>query len=464
MIERRNRRYPVWLSGALCALSTSCASYQPSALDTAPNLVQDLRTVTVNPSRFALPELARYRFDASDGLDMTEVAMLAVANNPDLKVARLDTRVTAAQAFSAGLLPDPQLALSTDLSNSSGAPDATRAFSAGLSFDFASLLTHATLHTAAQAEARKTDLNLLWQEWQVVAQARVLFVRLTQGARLLALLQENRVLFDDRYQRTRRALELGLVTLDAVAPNLTALGDVEKQINDLERQTNQNRHDLNALLGLSPELVVPLQGDATFASLDETALRAELVTLTRRRPDLVALEAGYAAQDARYRGAILAQFPSLNIGFTRARDASNVYSTALGISLSLPIFNRNRGNIAIESATRVKLHEEYQQRINKGIGEVDRILREQAINQRQLQQVELNVQALRAVADKAERAYRANNLDMLQFANLRASLLSKQIEQASLQQAMLEQRVALQALLGGELPLVSNGAPTSSRQ
>ncbi|MDP9108603.1 MAG: hypothetical protein M3N23_05985, partial [Pseudomonadota bacterium] len=67
MTERYSCRLPLWLSGALCALLTGCASYQPSALDTTPSLVQDLRQVTVDPSRFALPELARYRFDPSDG-------------------------------------------------------------------------------------------------------------------------------------------------------------------------------------------------------------------------------------------------------------------------------------------------------------------------------------------------------------------------------------------------------------
>ena len=40
--------------------------------------------------------------------------MLAVANNPDLRVARDDAGVARAQAFAAGLLPDPQISLSAD--------------------------------------------------------------------------------------------------------------------------------------------------------------------------------------------------------------------------------------------------------------------------------------------------------------------------------------------------------------
>lgn len=51
-------------------------------------------------------------------------------------------------------------------------------------------------------------------------------------------------------------------------------------------------------------------------------------------------------------GAVLAQFPALNVGLTRARDTSGLYTVGFGLSLSPPIFNRNRGNIAIEDATR----------------------------------------------------------------------------------------------------------------
>jgi outer membrane protein TolC len=39
---------------------------------------------------------------------MDEVAMIAVANNPDLKATRGQVGVAEAQAFAAGLLPNPQ--------------------------------------------------------------------------------------------------------------------------------------------------------------------------------------------------------------------------------------------------------------------------------------------------------------------------------------------------------------------
>jgi hypothetical protein len=97
---------------------------------------------------------------------------------------------------------------------------------------------------ARRARTRKTDLNLLWQEWQVVAQARQRFVALTLQRRLMHVLRQSRALLVDR----------GLLTLDVVTPHLVALQDVSRQINDLERLTSQRRHDLHALLGVAPRI------------------------------------------------------------------------------------------------------------------------------------------------------------------------------------------------------------------
>ena len=57
------------------------------------------------------------------------------------------------------------------------------------------------------------------------------------------------------------------------------------------------------------------------------------------------------------------------------------------LRLSLPIFNRNRGNIAIEQATRKKLQDDYQNRLNIADADVRKLLADQRINQRQLVEV-----------------------------------------------------------------------------
>ena len=186
--------------------------------------------------------------------------------------------------------------------------------------------------------------------------------------------------------------------------------------------------------------------------MDEAGVERLLQDLPRRRPDLIALQFGYTAQENRYRAAILAQFPSLHVGFQKARDTSDIHTTGFNISLTLPIFSGNRGPIAVERATRQRLHAEYDQRLDAADSALHRILAEQRIIRRQLQEVDEGLAALSQAAEKTEDAFRARNIDALAFASLQTALLAKKIEKINLEQLILEQRVALQTLAGGELP------------
>ncbi|MGA8007445.1 MAG: TolC family protein, partial [Burkholderiales bacterium] len=108
------RASPLMLGAAVLAALAGCATYRPEPLETAPRMARDVAHIEVDASRMPLPALRTHRFDPRDGLDIDEVAMLAVANNPQLKIARDRLGVARAQAFAAGLLPDPQLGVSWD--------------------------------------------------------------------------------------------------------------------------------------------------------------------------------------------------------------------------------------------------------------------------------------------------------------------------------------------------------------
>lgn len=432
-----------------------CATYRPSPLDAKPRFPDQVPHLVVQSARMPLPELASHRFDPSDGLDMTETAMLAVANNPQLKLARDETGIARAQAFAAGLLPDPQLSLSRDFP-ANGAAGNTSAFNLGLSYDVNALLMRSAVKNAALAAQRQTDLNLLWQEWQTVGQARLLFARSLGQQQLLAVLQKERAVLYSRYRRTQQALAQGNFTLDAANADLAALQTLDTSINDLARQMSGNRHGLNALLGLAPDTRIHLVGEAQLPPLEEAGIKSAIEQIGERRPDLLALQAGYESQEQRFRQAVLAQFPALNIGLSRARDTSGLYTQGFGISLSLPVFNRNRGNIAIAQATRQRLRDEYRMRINSAAADIARILEDQKLLEKQLHNVEIGVKTLSHAATKAQAAFAAGNIDALAYTNLRAAWLAKQAEEVVLRQTLLEQRVALLTLIGGELPALKN--------
>ncbi|SEK15901.1 MULTISPECIES: TolC family protein [unclassified Variovorax] len=437
--------------GAICALGAAlggCATYHAAPLPGAPSFPATVPHAALDGIEGALPALAPRAFDASDGLDFDEVATLAVVNNPELRIARSAAGVSAAQAFAARLLPDPQVSLTRDLPDVTGA-GITSAFVAGASYAINALITHAATVDAADADVRQARGNLLWQEWQVIAQARLLYVRLDAAQRRRDLLERTRTLMAERYRRTGEALAAGLLTADAVAPHLAALQDVERQLHDLERQTNQADSDLHALLGLSPDTALRLQGGPALPPFDTEAVRAGANGRLAARPDIAALREGYAAQDARLRVALLGQFPALTLGVQRSRDTSNSYTRGFGITLGLPVFNGNRGEIAVQNATRDKLRAEYQQRLNVGVSDIARVTAEQAISLRQLAGIDAAIVQLEASAQRVHAAWQAGNADALALASAQAALLAKQGERIDAMQALQEQRVGLLTLTGG---------------
>ncbi len=442
----------------LTAVLAGCATYQPLSLSDKPSWKTEIPRIQIPAENLGFPSLPPHAFNPdAGGLDITDVAILAVTNNPDLKLARDDAGIAHAQAFSASLLPDPQLSMSADYKREPD-PGSSRGYTVGPSYDFMALVTHANLEGAAKHDATKADLNLLWQEWQVISQARVLYIRLVEGNRLLAALQDMRVLLEPRVLDVERALAKGLVTFDVSNSLETSLFDLRKQISDLKKSQNQYSHDLNNLLGLAPNVVVPLKDDVDLPVPDAAAIKGVLQQLPSRRPDLLALKSGFDAQDNRYRAAILAQFPSLNIGITRARDTSNVSSQGFNVSLSIPIFNRNQGSIAIEIATRQRLRDEYQQRVNVAFADVDRLLRDQELGNEQLQQSRARLKEVESQLSLTTKAFKAHNVDTLTLAGIEAQRLTKKTEEITLEQALLEQRAALLSVIGGEIPAQSKAS------
>ena len=444
----------LYLLFAGCCLS-ACSTYQAGELPKEPSLPNTIPHLVVDQQSLPFASMRNHAFDPSGGLDIDDAAIVAVLNNPDLKLARDEAGIARAQAFAAGLLPDPQLSLSRDLTNSGG-PGSSKAFSAGLSMDILALITYHANDAASQADIKKTDLNLLWQEWQVAAQARLLYVRLIYARKNQVLLESSRELFAVRASNNQQAYAKNLISNDATLPDLTALQDIQKQNSDLARQINQLEHEFNQLLGLSPDATVKLLDSAPLPELDETAIVERIALLPQQRPDLLALQSGFEAQDQRYRAALIAQFPALNIGFTHARDATGIYSSGLGVTLSLPLFNRNRGNVAIERSTRDKLIDDYQLRLDSANSDIHKILAEQRINAQQLAEIQTTLKQFSALTGNADVAYQKNIVDTLIYTNAHTTLLAKQIEEINLLQAMLEQRVALQTLIGGELPVQTN--------
>ena len=83
-------RFPGRLFAVRSAVTRSCSIAREIGipLGDRPELLSDVAALTISPSDLLLPEVGAHPFDPSRPLDMDEVTMFAVINNPDLKAAR----------------------------------------------------------------------------------------------------------------------------------------------------------------------------------------------------------------------------------------------------------------------------------------------------------------------------------------------------------------------------------------
>lgn len=438
-------RLPLMTLVALTLLG-GCTSYQPQSLPEQNLLEQNLDLLSSKANQLIGQQSGRHEINLDDGLDLTEVAILAVLGNPDLKSKRTQVHVAGAQAFAAGLLPDPQLAANLDQPVRSSV-GLMNGWGLGLGYDIIPLITRQARVDAEQSTQARINLEVLWQEWQVIQQARSLAVRYQLEQQRLSLLIKMRDLYQGRYQHSAKGLAQGDITLDVNGTDLTAVLDSLSLTSQLEQTHNQTRYALTLLLGLQPETKIPLAKLPIAIPLDRSVIPLQLEKLSTVRPDLLALQAGYESQEARVRAAILAQFPSFSIGITRARDTGGLYTNGFNIGLNLPLFSGNRGAIAIERATRVQLSQEYQARLAQTQTDIKRLLDLQTIIEQQRNDLQIYLPHLQVLVKRARSAYRRGDIDALTFLNMESTWVNKRLELISLQQSQWENWLALQTLL-----------------
>lgn len=428
----------------------SCATYVAKPLSDSPDIRLSVRDLAAFPADFPLRDQRTHRFDPGRPLDIDDVAILAVANNPDLRAARAKNNVAEAQVFAAGILPNPQL--NFDYGFFIGGPGTNDAMLAGLAQDVVPLLTLSARRAAAEQVAASVRLDVAWQEWQIVSRARLLFVDAISLAKQRRLIADSVELFKQRYDRSYRAMQDNNEVIPTVTSDLVALSSAESQLSDIDQFALKNEHDLNALLGLAPEAKLRLETTLHVPAIDVARLQPLLMDLTARRPDLLALKAGYQSQEEKLRRAIIEQFPKVSVGPSYGRDPTDIRTVTLGVSINLPIFDRNQGNIAVEGSTRQQLAQEYQARLDAAYGAAKRLLSEIQLTERQYRASQESVRRLQDGVEIAEPAFQSGNLDERTYVDLRTSLLAKKITVAKQEQLIWEQRVALQTLIGSQLP------------
>jgi cobalt-zinc-cadmium efflux system outer membrane protein len=424
----------------------ACAHYAPSPLSPTPSVLASPDPALLSQAAATIdrPYLKPVEIDLAAPLDGNAVAVLAAVNNPDLKALRERAGISDAQVFSARLLPDPTLSLGA--SRVLSGPDPLMDLVGALGFDLNSLRTRGVKIAQAKAAARQVRLDLAWTEWQTAGQARIQAVRIIALTRSVAFANATRASARSLLERTQRAAGRGDLAADQVQAARTAEADAEDKARTAERDLAVARFELTRLLGLPPQtplaLAAPLDGGTT---LDPARLFA---IAQANRTDIKALEAGYASQEAATRKAVMDQFPTLGLTVTTNRDTAGNLIVGPSIDFSLPLWNRNRGGIAIERATRAALKAEYDARLFQARAEIAAAVSGITVARRQRDAVLRAVPSARRYAEATRRAANRGDLALATAETAEQALRDKQILLAQSDQAIAEQMIALELLTG----------------
>ncbi|MGF6729818.1 outer membrane protein TolC [Paraburkholderia youngii] len=421
---RRGWRIP--LACTVLLVVVGCSSYEPSPLPDSPQWATDMEA-GVSP------------------LTVDQVVSGALEASPDVRRAQREVDVARARRYADGLLPDPTLSFSTDRP---GAEGFVPAFMVGLSYEVSALVDRPAKKRAADAFLDEKQLALAWTRWQVANHAYALYVQNVSLERLEAESGQMTAHLNDVSNRMDTALERADVTRDAAMLAQSRYRDSAQQSGALQQEHLKAIQELNTLLGLRPGTRLKLAAPPEPSDIPEDVIARALIDLGQHRPDLLALRAGYDEQDERYRAALLGQFPKLDVGVTRGRDTSAIYTSGLTLSVTLPLFNGNRGNIAIEKATRESLYDEYVQRLDDAYTAVEGITADLRLLQEQLHTERASEFALKGSLDKARRAYVRGNLALPALADLESQYLTQRIASEKLANSVLQQHVLLCTLIG----------------
>lgn len=439
-------------AGLFCLL-VGCAQYQPKRLtEQAVELQLETPTIqqlSVQASQIKHPLLKAIKFNMANGLSPDEAAILAVLRNPELRTIRDQHGIADAQLLQAGLLPDP--AVSYSFSAPSGGTDlgTNNAFGVGLSWEATALIWRRNKITAAGKQRQEVDLQIAWQEWQIAQGAKLAAYQLIVYSRQQALLAEMAQRLEDNRARLQEAAELGLVTeLERVAA-VSAKNLVDIRLLALEQQIKQQRQRLNRAMGLKPHEAVNLQQNVELVTaMNAPAYAALIENIENRRLDLMALKRGYESQEERLHIAVMQQFPKISIGFDSGRDNSNLYTMGFGVSMTVPIFDRNQGQIAFDRATRQQLFDQYASRLFQARADIAELLITIGLTNNQIQSVRHAIPDLANLVKAYQSAIANGQADVLNYYVAWNNLTDKKIGLLTLELQLVQAGIALEVASG----------------
>lgn len=439
----------IWLLIA----ETGCISYHEKPLTSAAVAgrlsVPDMAVLRVEARHLKHPVLKPVEIDEQRGLTPDEAAILAVLINPVLKGERDKKGVSAAQLYQAGILPNPQFSGSLDFAVAGPTDGTVSAYGLSLGYDIYSLITRGAGIKAARLHGSSVALDVAWQEWQVAEAAKLHTYRLYLLERQLNVAKDEEKGLQENRNAIKQAVDLGDMTIIDLSAAQASLEKVHLSVLSIQQNVEQERFSLLNAIGFEPGRSIRLRQKIELPQVAEIRPLKDLMDgIADRRLDLVALKIGYKSQEERLRAAVLGQFPKITTGFSQARDTGNVVTRGFSITIGLPFFDRNQGQIAIERATREQLFDEYVARLFEAQSNIAKLRADMESISQQIKATEAYLPTQEKLVSTYYDALLQGNADALTYYSARDELIATHISLLNLQLQLIDQFMALEIASG----------------
>jgi cobalt-zinc-cadmium efflux system outer membrane protein len=314
----------------------------------------------------AVPALLA-RGDEPARVTLAEAVRLAQENNPDLLAARADLEGARAQRVAAGALPNPTLSYSTAKIPTDGTPAGTVIGNGFYDRTYDTIVSAGQLveiggkrssrKASADAGIEGADARLADARRLLDASVVKAYVAAAVAARSAALTRDSAASFARSVTIAREREEAGDISAADRAQVEIAAG---KFLADAAQADLASGNALRALAALlnRPSVGLAEDLDALADAGGDPGAAPEDGAVLAKRPDVLALDAAVRRADAdlALQKAFRVPDPTLQVQYEREPpDQRNTFG--FGVSLPLPLFNRNTGairaaSVAAESARR----------------------------------------------------------------------------------------------------------------
>lgn len=350
-----NHRGMALAAPALCVCALwGCVAYERAPLDPGAARTAWLarspgdQSVREYAERLASAEGARGAFNPGDGLTLAEAEVVALVFNRDLRVARLAARVTEATAANAGLWDDPVVGVDVERILKSVPEPWIVAGVVGITLPISGRL-EAEKARAGAAYAAELE-RIASEEWRTRTVVRERWVEWSAAGARVALAEEY-------VASVREVSDLAVLQEEAGSLSRIEAGVFRVELAGREADGLAARARVKAaeialrdVLGLSPGAAVEFVPAVVFEprEVDEGGIRA---AMEAANPELAALRAEYEVAEESLREQVRGQYPDLTVG-PGYKSEDGDPRVLLGLSLPVPLWNRNKQGVAEALAAR----------------------------------------------------------------------------------------------------------------